>query len=134
MNNRSQGARVLRQVSPDKPRKSPLRIDTMPAPGVTSPPPIHAVPAPRAKPSAEDLRTLMLGEFCEWLRTRTNQHHRPYQEETISAYREAGAALSAWMTRIGMEADFTGVDTKALNRFFRWYYDNHDQGGTNTKQ
>jgi site-specific recombinase XerD len=77
---------------------------------------------------------MMLGEFCEWLRTRTNQQHRPYQEETISAYREAGAALSAWMTKTRLEVDFTGIDTKALNRFFRWYYDNHGQGETNTEQ
>lgn len=38
------------------------------------------------------------------------------------------------MTREGLEADFTGCDTAVLNRFFRWYYGNYGQGGTNTKQ
>jgi hypothetical protein len=38
------------------------------------------------------------------------------------------------MTRNGPEADFTACDTATLNRFFRWYYDEHGQGGTSTKQ
>lgn len=76
----------------------------------------------------------MISEYGEWLRTRTNRHGRPFQAESISAYCDAAVALSAWMTSTGLEADFTGVDTVALNRFFRAYLASHRQGGTNTKQ
>ena len=76
----------------------------------------------------------MISEFGEWLRTRTNRHGRPFQEETIWAYRDAAVALSAWMGSEGLEADFSGCDTGVLNRFFRWYHGTHSQGGTNTKQ
>jgi integrase/recombinase XerD len=34
----------------------------------------------------------------------------------------------------GVSGDFTACDTGVLNRFFRWYYEAHSQGGTNTKQ
>jgi hypothetical protein len=80
------------------------------------------------------MRQVMISEFVEWLRTRTNRHGRPFQLETISAYQDAAVALSGWMTSAGLEADFTGCDTAVLNRFFRWYHDSHSQGGVNTKQ
>ena len=76
----------------------------------------------------------MISEYGEWLRSQTNRHRRPFQQETISAYRDAAVALSSWMTSAGLEADFTGCDTAALNRFFRGYLASHSQGGTNTKQ
>jgi site-specific recombinase XerD len=76
----------------------------------------------------------MISEFGEWLRTQTNRNGRPFQQETIWAYRDAALALSAWMTANGLESDFTGCDTTVLNRFFLWYHDSHSQGGTNTKQ
>jgi site-specific recombinase XerD len=76
----------------------------------------------------------MISEYGEWLRSRTNRHGRPFQAESISAYRDAAVALSAWMTSSGLEADFIGCDTAALNRFFRSYLASHSQGGTNTKQ
>jgi site-specific recombinase XerD len=77
---------------------------------------------------------MMISEFGEWLRSRTNRHKRPFQAETISAYRDAAIALDAWMTRTGLDTDFTGCDAATLNRFFAWYYNSHGQGGTNTKQ
>jgi hypothetical protein len=76
----------------------------------------------------------MISEYGEWLRSQTNRHGRPFQQETISAYRDAAAALSSWMASAGLEADFTGCDTAVLNRFFRGYLASHGQGGTNTKQ
>jgi hypothetical protein len=57
---------------------------------------------------------MMISEFCAWLRSRTNRHGRPFQDDTVSAYRDAAVALDAWMTRTGLEADFTGCDTAAL--------------------
>ena len=63
------------------PRKSPLRLAAEPAP--------------------------VISEFGQWLRSRTNKHKRPFQEDTISAYRDAVVALSGWMTREGIQADFT---------------------------
>ena len=53
-------------------------------------------------------RQVMLSEYGEWLRTQTNRHGRPFQPETILAYRDAAVALSSWMTSAGLEADFTG--------------------------
>jgi hypothetical protein len=41
---------------------------------------------------------------------------------TISAYTDAAIALDAWMTAEGIDADFTGCDTKLLNRFFAAYF------------
>jgi hypothetical protein len=82
----------------------------------------------------QNLRKMMISEFCEWLRTRTNKHNRPFQEGTIAAYSDAAIALSGWMGKQKIEKDFTGCDTAVLNRFFRWYYDTYGQSGTNTKQ
>jgi hypothetical protein len=30
----------------------------------------------------------MISEYGEWLRSQTNRHGRPFQQETISAYRD----------------------------------------------
>ena len=113
-------------------RKSPLRVAGLPAlaagtAGETSAPPRGELPAP-------ELRQMMISEFCDWLRSRTNRHGRPFQADTVSAYREAAAALNAWMTRCEIDADFTGCDAATLNRFFASYLAGHGQGGTNTKQ
>jgi site-specific recombinase XerD len=77
---------------------------------------------------------MMISEFCESLRSRTNRHGRPFQDDTISAYCDAAVALDAWMTRTGLQTDFTGCDTAVLNQFFRDYLAAHCQNGTNTKQ
>jgi site-specific recombinase XerD len=77
---------------------------------------------------------MQISEFCQWLRSRTNHEKRPYQEETITAYRVAARALDAWMTTAGMDGDFTACDAGVLNRFFRDYHAGHHQNGTNTKQ
>jgi hypothetical protein len=108
-------------------RKSPLRLATDPVPVVS---PVPARPGGES-PDGEwpggglrgatpaEQRQVMISEFGEWLRTQTSRHGRPFQEETIWAYRDAALALSAWMTATGLETDFTGCDTAALNRFFR---------------
>jgi hypothetical protein len=91
------------------PRKSPLRLAAEPAPVIDRRP--CAVPPDAgslASCSPEELRQLMISEFGQWLRSRTNKHKRPFQEDTISAYRDAVVALSGWMTREGIQADFTG--------------------------
>jgi site-specific recombinase XerD len=77
---------------------------------------------------------MMISEFEEWLRSRTNQEKRPFHEETVVAYAKAARALDAWMTAQGVEGDFTVCDTGMLNRFFRDYNAAHSRGGTNTKQ
>jgi integrase/recombinase XerD len=121
------------------PRKSPLRLAADPVPVVSAGP--SRAPDPvadggflRADLSPAQRRQVMISEYGEWLRTQTNRHGRPFQPETISAYRDAAVALSSLMTSAGLEADFTGCDTAALNRFFRGYLASHSQGGTNTKQ
>jgi hypothetical protein len=89
-------------------------------------------PPPPDSPVA--LRKMMISEFCEWLRARTNREGRPFQEDTVSAYRDAAVALDAWMKKAELEADFTGCGTAVLNRFFADYQAAHSQTGTNTKQ
>jgi integrase/recombinase XerD len=121
------------------PRKSPLRLATDPVPlvsGVSSRAADVCADAgfQRRDLSPAQRRQVMISEYGEWLRSRTNRHGRPFQAESISAYRDAAVALSAWMTSSGLEADFIGCDTAALNRFFRSYLASHSQGGTNTKQ
>jgi hypothetical protein len=120
-------------------RKSPLRV-------VTELPPITfeeaAGPAAaRGGPgrdatglSAPELRRLMISEYRDWLRSRTNRHGRLFQGDTVSAYADAAIALDAWMTREKIGADFTACGTAILNRFFAAYFAGHGQGGTNTKQ
>jgi site-specific recombinase XerD len=117
-------------------RKNPLRVAGDPSPGISA----AALPAAVARPplrtsyTPREMRQMMISEFGDWLRTQTNKQHRPFQEETISAYCDAAAALSSWMESSGIEADFTACDSATLNRFFRAYLADHTQGGTNTKQ
>jgi len=114
-----------------KPRKSPLRVAGL-----------RALDQPLAAPSqaaamrqsGAQLRQMMISEYCHWLRSRTNKHKQPFQDETITAYKVAARALDAWMTREGIEEDFTACDTGTLNRFFADYLAAHGQSGTNTKQ
>jgi site-specific recombinase XerC len=80
------------------------------------------------------LRAMMISEFEQWLRSRTNQEKRPFQEDTILAYAKAARALDAWMTRKKIDGDFTACDAATLNRFFREYYLERGQGGTHTLQ
>lgn len=96
------------------PRKNPLRaVSEVPAVIMSGP----QVPEPPPRPdSPVALRKMMISEFCESLQARTNRDGRPFQEDTVSAYRDAAVALDAWMTKAELEADFTGCDTAVLNR------------------
>ena len=113
-----------------RPRKSPLRVAIEVPPVITG----EVVEPPPRVDSPAALRQMMISEFCESLRGRTNRKGRPFQDGTVSAYRDAAIALDAWMARTGLEADFTGCDTAVLNRFFADYLAAHGQSGTNTKQ
>jgi len=93
-----------------------------------------AVPDRPREMTGGQLRAMMISEFGQWLRSRTNKEKRPFQDETIAAYQVAARALDAWMTSAGLDGDFTACDTGVLNRFFRDYRAAHSQGGTNTKQ
>ena len=77
---------------------------------------------------------MMISEFEQWLRSRTNKQKRAFHEDTILAYAKAARALDTWMTDHDVDGDFTACDTALLNRFFRDYHDAHTRGGTNTKQ
>ncbi|MFD9616683.1 tyrosine-type recombinase/integrase [Streptomyces virginiae] len=87
----------------------------------------------------------MLDELELHLSIITNKHGRPFQRGTITAYVKAARTLDQWMTRAGVEQDFTSCDAATLNRYFRWYYKAHDvpksqdgkggyTGGTSTQQ
>ncbi|MFD8396246.1 hypothetical protein ACFV2N_45460 [Streptomyces sp. NPDC059680] len=108
-------------------RKSPLRA----ASTTTATPSLRAVPA---DPDASDVRQATAQDYATHLRASNNKHGRPYTEKTVTAYTKAVRALDQWMSREGMEEDFTQVDTATLNLFFRAYYESHNQGGTNTVQ
>jgi site-specific recombinase XerD len=84
--------------------------------------------------SGTALRKMMISEFCEWLRSRTNKKKLPFADETITAYKVAARALDAWMPYKGIDDDFTACDTATLNRFFADYLSAHGQAGTNTRQ
>lgn len=106
----------------------------------------------RALTSPEDVRAALISELDLHLSTTTNKKGRPYQRRTVNAYKYAATQLHHWLTAspqinavgVGV-ASFTDVDTATLNRFFRWYYQEHDvpksqdgkggyTGGTNTVQ
>jgi len=106
-----------------RPRKSPLRL--APAAGPSSP-----VRQPNSRLSPEQLRTMMISEFEQWLRSRTNQEKRPFHEETIVAYAKTARALAAWMTAKKIDGNFTACDTALLNQFFRDYHAAHTRGRT----
>lgn len=109
--------------------------------------PVHAVR------SAEDVRLALVAELELHLSTTTNKHGRPFQRRTINAYKYAATQLHHWLTAqeqtrtshtVGVAQGFM-IDTATLNRFFRWYYQEHDvpksqdgkggyTGGTNTVQ
>jgi site-specific recombinase XerD len=87
-----------------------------------------------AEIAAPQLRQMQISEFTGWLRTQTNKHKRPFQEETIIGYAETARALDRWMTERDIDGDFTACDTAVLNEFFAAYRASHTQGGTNTRQ
>ena len=118
--------------------KSPLRASTMSlaaplAPAVPGPPPYGG-----ARPSSEltprQRRKLQIGQYAAWLRTQTNKHKRPFQEQTLVAYAETARALDRWMAEEHVDGDVTACSTAVLNRFFADYRNAHGQGGTNTRQ
>jgi site-specific recombinase XerC len=79
-------------------------------------------------------RGVTLAEFEEYLRTVNNQDGRPYAEMTINAYVAPARHLDAWLTKEGIDGDFTVADTALLNRYFREYHLERGQGGTHTAQ
>lgn len=108
--------------------------------------PVHALR------SAQDVHSALISELELHLSTTTNKHGRPFQRRTINAYKYAATQLHHWLSRSpqinaagGAVSAFTDVDTATLNRYFRWYYTEHDvpksqdgkggyTGGTSTTQ
>ena len=119
--------------------KNPLRASTMSllAPSMVSEEPEspgRAAVGPALEVTAQQLRRMQISEFSAWLRTQTNKHKRPFQEETIRAYAETARALDLWMAEEDIDGDFTACSVDVLNRFFSAYRNSHSQGGTNTRQ
>lgn len=108
-------------------RKSPLRASQ----GTVRATSLRAVPT---DPDASDIRQATAQDYATHLRASNNKHGRPYTEKTVTAYTKAVRALDQWMSREGLEEDFTSVAVSTLNLFFRAYYESHNQGGTNTVQ
>jgi site-specific recombinase XerD len=101
------------------------------------PPSVAVSPDPvvaRSAVTAPQLRQMQVSEFAEWLRTQTNKHKRPFQEQTILGYADAGHVLDRWMEAREIDGDFTACDVAMLNEFFADYLRGHTQGGVNTQQ
>jgi integrase/recombinase XerD len=94
--------------------------------------------APEAVPptevTAQQVRQMQVSEFAAWLRTQTNKHKRPFQEQTIHGYSETARVLDRWMASQEIDGDFTVCDVALLNKFFAAYRAGHGQGGTNNRQ
>ncbi len=94
--------------------------------------------APEAVPptevTAQQVRQMQVSEFAAWLRTQTNKHKRPFQEQTIQGYSESARVLDRWMAAQEIDGDFTVCDVAMLNKFFVAYRAGHGQGGTNNRQ
>ncbi|WP_155056964.1 tyrosine-type recombinase/integrase [Streptomyces blattellae] len=108
-------------------RKSPLRASQGSARSAA----LRVIPT---DPDTSEVRQTTAQDYATHLRATNNKHGRPYQEKTVTAYCKAVRALDQWMTAQAFEEDFTSVDTATLNRFFRAYFQEHEQGGTNTVQ
>ena len=111
------------------PMKSPLAASCHSAAAA----PHGSAPAAARRPDPVP-RAATLAEFADYLRTIPNRDGRPFQPATVSTYVFAGRALDTWMTGEDIDGDFTTVDTAMLNRFFRDYFRQHGQGGTNAQQ
>jgi hypothetical protein len=81
--------------------------------------PGHAAAAPALEVTAQQLRRMQISEFSAWLRTQTNKHKRPFQEETIRSYAETARALD--LAEEGIDDDFTACSVDVLNGFFGAY-------------
>lgn len=108
-------------------KRSPLRASQ----GTSRATTLRAIPT---DPDHSEVRQATLSDYATHLRASNNKHGRPYQEKTVTAYTKAVRTLNQWMTAEGFEEDFPSVETATLNRFFRAYYQEHEQGGTNTVQ
>ena len=123
--------RAIRRAA-DRPLKSPLAVaGGYPAPA--GPLPGSAAAAAPARPELPP-RELQLSEFADHLRSINSREGRPYEESTISTYVYPAKALDRWMAANDIDGDFTQIDTAMLNRYFRDYYHERGQGGTNAQQ
>jgi hypothetical protein len=77
----------------------PSLADFSPAPAAVTPVAV----------TAHQLRQMQVSEFAEWLRTQTNKHKRPFQEQTIHGCSGAAHVLDRWMESRGS----TGTSPRA---------------------
>jgi len=61
------------------------------------------------------LRQTQISEFAAWLRTQTNKHKRPFQEQAIHGYSKTVRVLNRWMGSQEIDSDFTACDVAMLN-------------------
>ncbi len=111
--------------------KSPLRASTMPCPVTQPHRPVRPTAAPRNLPgaaiSAPQLRKMQISEFSAWLRTQTNKHQRPFQEETIRDYaqerkRGLGIADPAPVGLMAAGADGSGGSPWCFRGMRFWWF------------
>ena len=90
-----------------RPRKSPLRADTMPrlARDLMTDQDLPDRRGGKEKLSAADLRQMTVSEFTAWLSGQTNKQDRPFQEHTIRNYADAARTLDKWMAAASIDGD-----------------------------
>jgi hypothetical protein len=124
-------ARPPHTLGEKAPLKSPLAVSA----GTTrTPVPSGAAEGTALTRTDLSVRGATLAEFEDYLRTVNSRDGRPYEEKTIVSYVGPGKNLDAWMTGNGIDGDFTVLDVRTLNKYFRAYYLSHGQGGTHTLQ
>ena len=106
------------------PRKSPLRLAADPVPVVSAgssrgPDVLAGGGFRRADLSPAQRRQVMISEYGEWLRSQTNRHGRPFQPETISAYRTV-VAEAARFPELG-EVFYANGACRLLDRLERFF-------------
>jgi hypothetical protein len=111
--------------------RSPLAV---PSGSPAAPFLLDAAEAPALAGAALSARGATLAEFEDYLSTVNNRDGRPCEEKTILNYAGPGKNRDAWMTGSGIDGDFTALDVRTLNRYFRKCYQDHGRGGTHTLQ
>ena len=99
---------MSRSAAPPAPagraRKSPLRLTPAAEPSFPLRQPNSRLRQPNSRLSREQLRTMMISEFEQWLRSRTNQEKRPFRRGISCAVGllaiSAGLAFGAPVARL----------------------------------
>lgn len=126
-------------ASDPKPRVAKRHVSATPAPrsGRRG---LHAVATRPAGPGSPEAaegvaeREQQRAFYEMYLRAVTNRRHKPYEEDTISAYLDAVISLEAFLARTEFPVGFQALGVADINAYLADYRARNGQGGTVTKQ